>query len=116
MMDSFLVIAVPIASMPSGPTMEPFSQRLEVPEATQRGINDGTVWLCSGRKKKSTSRLTVARLISNTRRAYRLDVQHFMRTLGITTPAGLRQADHKAVIAWDRGQAPADASANPFRP
>jgi integrase/recombinase XerD len=37
-----------------------------------------------------------------TRRAYRLDVQHFMRTLGITTPAELRQADHKAVIAWER--------------
>jgi integrase/recombinase XerD len=37
-----------------------------------------------------------------TRRAYRLDVQHFMRTLGITTPGELRQADHKAVIAWER--------------
>src|SRR6202047_3791852 len=37
-----------------------------------------------------------------TRRAYRLDVQHFMRTLSITTPAELRQADHKAVIAWER--------------
>jgi hypothetical protein len=29
-------------------------------------------------------------------------VQHFMRALGITTPAELRQADHKAVIAWER--------------
>jgi site-specific recombinase XerD len=37
-----------------------------------------------------------------TRRAYRLDVQDFMRTLAITTPAELRQADHKAVIAWER--------------
>jgi site-specific recombinase XerD len=37
---------------------------------------------------------------ARTRRAYRLDVQHFMRTLAITTPAELRQADHKAVIAW----------------
>jgi integrase/recombinase XerD len=37
-----------------------------------------------------------------TRHAYRLDVQHFMRTLAITTPAELRQADHKAVIAWER--------------
>jgi integrase/recombinase XerD len=35
-------------------------------------------------------------------RAYRLDVQDFMRTLAITTPAELRQADHKAVIAWER--------------
>jgi integrase/recombinase XerD len=39
---------------------------------------------------------------ARTRRAYRLDVQHFMRTLSITTPAELRQADHKAVIAWER--------------
>jgi hypothetical protein len=33
---------------------------------------------------------------ARTRRAYRFDVQHFMRTLAITTPAELRQADHKA--------------------
>jgi integrase/recombinase XerD len=39
---------------------------------------------------------------ARTRRAYRLDVQHFMRRLAITTPAELRQADHKAVIAWER--------------
>ena len=39
---------------------------------------------------------------ARTRRAYRLDVQHFMRTLGITTPDELRQADHQAVIAWER--------------
>jgi integrase/recombinase XerD len=39
---------------------------------------------------------------ARTRRAYRLDVQHFIRTLAITTPAELRQADHKAVIAWER--------------
>jgi len=29
-------------------------------------------------------------------------VTHFLRTLAITTPAELRQADHKAVIAWER--------------
>ena len=39
---------------------------------------------------------------ARTRRAYRLDVQHFMRTLSITSPEELRQADHKAVIAWER--------------
>ena len=39
---------------------------------------------------------------ARTRRAYRLDVAHFMRTLGITTPAQLRQVDHRAVIAWER--------------
>jgi integrase/recombinase XerD len=32
---------------------------------------------------------------ARTRRAYRLDVQHFMRTLGIATAAELRQADHR---------------------
>jgi site-specific recombinase XerD len=37
-----------------------------------------------------------------TRRAYRLDVQHFMRRLSISTREELRQADHKAVIAWER--------------
>jgi len=39
---------------------------------------------------------------ARTRRAYRLDVQHFLRTLGISSQAELRQADHKAVIAWER--------------
>jgi site-specific recombinase XerD len=37
-----------------------------------------------------------------TRRAYKQDVAHFMRTLGITTPEQLRQVDHRAVIAWER--------------
>jgi Phage integrase, N-terminal SAM-like domain len=39
---------------------------------------------------------------ARTRRAYRLDVQHLMRTLSITTRAEVRQADHKGVIAWER--------------
>ena len=39
---------------------------------------------------------------ARTRRAYRLDVRHFMATLGITTTEQLRQADHRAVIAWER--------------
>lgn len=37
-----------------------------------------------------------------TRRAYRLDVRHFMATLGITSTDALRQVDHRAVIAWKR--------------
>ena len=52
-------------------------------------IPEETIWL---QNQKS----------ARTRRAYRLDVQHFMRTLGITTPAELRKAGHKAVIAWER--------------
>ena len=39
---------------------------------------------------------------ARTRRAYRLDVQHFMATLAITTSDELRQVDHRAVIAWER--------------
>src|SRR5580692_3394049 len=39
-----------------------------------------------------------------TRRAYRLDVRHFMRALGITTTDELRLIDHRAVIAWERMQ------------
>jgi site-specific recombinase XerD len=39
---------------------------------------------------------------ARTRCAYRLDVEHFMRTLSIATPEELRQAGQKAVIAWDR--------------
>jgi len=39
---------------------------------------------------------------ARTRRAYCLDVAHFMRTLGITGPEQLRQVDHRAVIAWER--------------
>ena len=39
---------------------------------------------------------------ARTRRAYRQDVAHFMRTLGITTSVQLRQVDHRAVIAWER--------------
>jgi hypothetical protein len=33
---------------------------------------------------------------ARTRRAYWLDVRHFMRTLSISSPGELRQADHKA--------------------
>jgi integrase/recombinase XerD len=59
------------------------------PIAALASIPEEEIWLS---KQKSAC----------TRRAYRLYVQHFMRTLGITTPAELRQADHRAVIAWER--------------
>lgn len=36
------------------------------------------------------------------RRAYKQDVQHFMRTLTIRSYEELRQVDHRAVIAWER--------------
>jgi integrase/recombinase XerD len=37
-----------------------------------------------------------------TRRAYKQDVRHFMRTLTIRSYEELRQVDHRAVIAWER--------------
>jgi len=37
-----------------------------------------------------------------TRRAYKQDVEHFMRTLCIRSYDDLRQVDHRAVIAWER--------------
>jgi len=52
-------------------------------------IPEEEVWLASQKSAR-------------TRRAYRLDVAHFMRTLGITSPEQLRQMDHRAVIAWER--------------
>ena len=36
-----------------------------------------------------------------TRRAYRADVQHFMRTTGIRSAEELRSMDHRAVLAWE---------------
>ncbi len=35
-----------------------------------------------------------------TRRAYRQDVEHFMRTIGIRLVNELRGMDHRAVLAW----------------
>ena len=45
-----------------------------------------------------------------TRRAYRVDVRHFMRALGIANTAALRQVDHRAVIAWERMQREQEAA------
>ncbi len=49
---------------------------------------------------------------ARTRRAYRLDVAHFLRTLGITSPEQLRQVDHHAVIAWERIMCEQDGAAS----
>jgi integrase/recombinase XerD len=53
------------------------------------GIPEEEIWLAS---RKS----------ARTRRAYRNDVAHFMRTLTIRTPDELRRVDHRAVMAWER--------------
>jgi integrase/recombinase XerD len=63
--------------------------RLPSPLEQLANIPEEEIWL---QKQKS----------ARTRRAYRLDVRHFMRTLSIVSPEELRQADHKAVIAWER--------------
>src|SRR5437868_10150284 len=72
---------LPVPRAAGGNRLSTIAQLADIPEEE--------IWLS---KQKS----------ARTRRAYRLDVQHFMRALGITTPAELRQADHKAVIAWER--------------
>jgi site-specific recombinase XerD len=52
-------------------------------------IPEEAVWLASQKSAR-------------TRRAYRQDVAHFLRALGIDSAAQLRQVDHRAVIAWER--------------
>jgi integrase/recombinase XerD len=79
MMDDSSTLPVPIDPGPG--RVSTVAQLAAIPE--------GDIWL---QKQKS----------ARTRRAYWLDVPHFMRTLAITAPEELRQADHKAVIAWER--------------
>lgn len=67
------------------PTGTPTKTTLE----SLAAIPEEAIWLA---KQKSP----------RTRRAYKLDVQHFLRTLGITALEQLRQVDHRAVIAWER--------------
>jgi integrase/recombinase XerD len=69
------------------PIDEPKTNSLTVMEKLAE-IPEEEIWLA---KQKST----------RTRRAYRLDVRHFMATLAITTSDELRQVDHRAVIAWE---------------
>lgn len=57
--------------------------------AALAAVPEEEVWLA---KQKS----------ARTRRAYRLDVAHFMRTLCVSSSSELRQVDHRAVIAWER--------------
>lgn len=59
------------------------------PIAALADIPEEDIWLAKQKSKR-------------TRRAYKLDVQHFMRTLMIKSYDELRQVDHRAVIAWER--------------
>jgi hypothetical protein len=77
------------------------------------GVVRSRPWRSSPTFQKSKSGLPSRR--ARTRRAYRLDVQRFMRTLAIRTPEELRQADHKAVIAWERYMRETEHAAPPWR-
>jgi len=52
-------------------------------------IPEEDIWLAKQKSKR-------------TRRAYKQDVQHFMRTITIRSHEELRKVDHRAVIAWER--------------
>jgi site-specific recombinase XerD len=59
------------------------------PASALAQIPEKDIWLAKQKSKR-------------TRRAYKLDVQHFMKTLSIRSYEELRQVDHRAVIAWER--------------
>jgi hypothetical protein len=59
------------------------------PIAALAEIPEEDIWLAKQKSKR-------------TRRAYKLDVQHFMKTLLIQSYNELRQVDHRVVIAWER--------------
>jgi integrase/recombinase XerD len=73
--------AVLPASALQGALPSPLARLADIPEEE--------IWLAEQKSKR-------------TRRTCKLDVQHFMRTLHITSYDELRKADHRAVIAWER--------------
>src|SRR4051794_32491673 len=77
-----LTAALPVPAARSG-QIAPLDQLAAIPEEE--------IWLA---KQKSPQ----------TRRAYRLDVRHFMLALHISNTDQLHQVDHRAVIAWERMQ------------
>lgn len=54
-------------------------------------------------------------LSPQTRRAYRDDVAHFLRTIGISSPDELRQVTRAAVIAWTNAMKQSGSSARTIR-
>ena len=82
--------AIVVADRPEAQPLTVLTRLAEIPEEE--------IWLA---KQKS----------ARTRRAYRLDVRHFMATLGITTTDELRRVDHRAVIAWERTMRETDHAA-----
>src|SRR5580658_10319038 len=74
----------------------------DIPESEEHGaaaeIPEEDIWLAKQKSKR-------------TRRAYKQDVRHFMRTLRIRSYEELRQVDHRAVIAWEHIMREVDKSA-----
>ena len=68
--------------------LESASQALST-VAALADIPEEEIWLAKQKSKR-------------TRRAYKQDVRHFMRTLTIRSYEELRKVDHRAVIAWER--------------
>ena len=71
------------------PALQPDPARLPSVIEQLADIPEAEIWLAPQKSAR-------------TRRAYRLDVRHFMATLAIATSDQLRQADHRAIIAWER--------------
>ena len=69
------------------PSSRATAQRISVDQLAS--IPEEEIWLAS---RKS----------ARTRRAYRNDVTHFMRTLNIRSFDELQRVDHRAVMAWER--------------
>jgi integrase/recombinase XerD len=74
-------VLLPVAADPAPPMLMTVAALAEIPEED--------IWLAKQKSKR-------------TRRAYKQDVLHFMRTLNIRSYEELRQVDHRAVIAWER--------------
>ena len=78
-------------------TIENASQQVST-VAALADIPEEEIWLAKQKSKR-------------TRRAYKQDVAHFMRTLTIRSYEELRNVDHRAVIAWERIMRETDGAA-----
>jgi integrase len=81
MTDDVLITGLSPPQRSPSTTLSPIAALADIPEEE--------IWLAKQKSKR-------------TRRAYKLDVQHFMKTLHIKSYDERRQVDHRAVIAWER--------------
>jgi integrase/recombinase XerD len=89
MTDDVLITGLSPPQLSPSTALSPIAALADIPEEE--------TWLAKQKSKR-------------TRRAYKLDVQHFMRTLHIKSYDDLRQVDHRAVIAWERIMREIDAA------